>query len=76
MRWRWMHWWYRRAYECPWCGWQGMCEPAAPLVDAECPECGEMMPPRSWMDTWGRTLIILGVVAVVVLFVGYFGRRD
>ena len=69
-----MHWWRDKAYECPLCGWQGMCEPTEPLNEAACPECGESMPPRSWLDTWGLTLVILGVVAGAVLFVAYFGH--
>jgi hypothetical protein len=32
------------------------------------------MTPRSWMDTWGLTLLILGVVAATVMFVAYFGQ--
>ena len=30
---------------------------------------------RSWRDTWGVTLVILGLVVGAVLFVGYFGHR-
>jgi hypothetical protein len=69
-----MGWWRDKAYECPLCGWQGMCEPSPPLQDATCPECGALMTPRSWLDTWGLTLLILGVVVAAVLFVAYFGQ--
>ena len=69
-----MAWRDNKPYECPLCGWQGMLEPSPPLFDATCPECGELMTPRSWRDTWGLTLLILGVVVIAVLFVGYFGR--
>ncbi len=62
--------WRAKAHECPLCGWQGMCEPN----DAACPECGEPMTRRSWLDTWGRTLLILGIVLATVLFVAYFGQ--
>jgi hypothetical protein len=51
-----------------------MREPSPPLNDATCPECGTLMAPRSWMDTWGLTLLILGVVVVTVLFVAYLGQ--
>ena len=64
-----MSWWRDRSYECPECGWQGMRVPTEPT----CPECGETMTRRSWMDTWGLTLLILGVVVALVLFVAYFG---
>lgn len=71
MRWRW---WRDKAYECMLCGWQGMCEPEPPFGDAPCPECGDRMLPRPWLDTWGRALLILSVVAATVLFVAYFGH--
>jgi hypothetical protein len=51
-----------------------MREPPAPGDDAICPECGSNMFRRSWIDTWGLTLLILGVVVAAVLFVAYFGR--
>jgi predicted RNA-binding Zn-ribbon protein involved in translation (DUF1610 family) len=63
-----------KPYECPLCGWQGMMEPSPPLNDAPCPECGTLMLPRSWMDTWGRTILILSLVVAAVLFVAYFGQ--
>lgn len=69
-----MVWWWSKAYECPLCGWQGMRQPEGPLNNATCPECGALMPPRSWFDTWGLTLLILGIVAAAVLFVAFFGR--
>lgn len=68
---RWKFWRYK-AYECPDCGWQGMCEPAK----TDCPDCGESTIPRSWWDTWGVTLLILAVVVATVLFVGYFGQGN
>ena len=66
--------WRDKAYECSSCGWQGMRPPAPPLGDATCPECDALMTPRSWVDTWGRTLLILGVVVAAVLFVGFAGQ--
>jgi hypothetical protein len=69
-----MAWWRKKSYECLTCGWQGMREPSPPLNDAACPECGEPMTPRSWTDTWGLTLLILGVVVGAVMFVAYFGH--
>ena len=69
-----MSWWRDKPYECPLCGWQGMLEPSPPLNDAPCPDCGTLMTPRSWRDTWGLTLLILGVVVATVLFVAYFGH--
>ena len=66
--------WRDKAYACPECGWQGMLEPT--LDDAQCPECGEVLTPRSWLDTWGLTLLILGIVAAAVLFVAYFGQAQ
>ena len=65
-----MRWWRAKAFECPECGWQGMSEPG----HADCPECGEPLTRRSWLDTWGLTLLILAIVAATVLFVAYFGR--
>ena len=76
-----MHWWSysmrfwgAKSYECPLCGWQGMRHPSWPGINATCPECGESMTPRSWLDTWGLTLLIFGVVVAAVLFVAYFGQ--
>ncbi len=72
--WRWLASpWRDRSYACPVCGWQGLLEPTPPLGDAECPECGTLLAPRSWLDTWGLTLLVLGVAAAAVLFVAYFG---
>lgn len=67
-----MRWWRARAHECPECGWQGMAEPT-PTPD--CPECGELMARRSWRDTWGLTLLILGIVVAVVLIAAFAGQR-
>lgn len=69
-----MSWWSDKPYDCPICGWQGMLTPITPLNEAECPECGERITPRPWLDTWGGTLLILGAVVAVVLFVAYFGQ--
>ena len=68
-----MAWWRQKAHECPLCGWQGMREPAW-WGYADCPECGEHLVRRTWMDTWGLTLLILGIVVATVLFVAY-GRQ-
>ena len=62
--------WRHKSYECPECGWQGMCEP----LNANCPDCGEALIRRSWWDTWGLALLILGIVLATVLFVAYFGQ--
>lgn len=67
-----MAWWRDRAHECPRCGWQGMRDPG----NAECPECGDLLERRSWLDTWGLTLLILGIVAATVLFVAFFRHGD
>lgn len=64
-------WLYERAFECRVCGWQGMHRPSEVNI---CPECGCDMTPRSWLDTWGLTLLILGFVVGAVLFVAFFGR--
>jgi hypothetical protein len=66
-----MAWWRAKAYECPLCGWQGMAEPTPP---PDCPECGESLVRRSWRDTWGVTLLILGIVVAVVLIAAYAGE--
>ncbi|MBI3823431.1 MAG: hypothetical protein HY289_12245, partial [Planctomycetes bacterium] len=66
-----MAWWRQRSYECPMCGWQGMCEPSAPT----CPDCGDDLERRSWLDTWGLTLLVLGIVVATVLFVAFAGGR-
>jgi hypothetical protein len=47
-----------------------MAEPGDPV----CPECGEVLVRRSWRDTWGLTLLILGVVLAVVLIAAYAGQ--
>ena len=67
--------WRARPYACPVCGWQGMLDPIPPTHDAECPDCGTLLAPRAWRDTWGVTLLILAVVVSIVLFVAYFGNR-
>ena len=63
--------WRDKPYECTVCGWQGMRKPSPPHNDAVCPECDTLMMPRSWTDTWGVTLTILGIVVVVILFVAF-----
>lgn len=63
--------WRDKPYECPMCGWQGM---RAAANEVACPECGTPMLQRTWIDTWGVTLLILGSVVAVVLFVVYVGR--
>ncbi len=65
-----MRWWHAKPCECPLCGWQGM------LTDPVCPECGETTVRRSWWDTWGLTILILGVVVIAVLFVAFRGGRE
>ena len=69
-----LRWFRAKAYECPACGWQGMSDPAPPSHETPCPECGEPMKRRSWLETWGLTLVILSVVAATVLFVAYVGQ--
>lgn len=66
-----MRWWRAKPFECFVCGWQGMHTPSEEDI---CPECGSNMTRRTWLDTWGRTLLILGIVLAAVLFVAYFGR--
>jgi len=63
--------WRDEPYECPDCGWQGSCT-IGPDQDKICPECGANTVRRTWLATWGFTLLILGVVVFAVLFVGYF----
>jgi ribosomal protein L37AE/L43A len=65
--------WRDEPYECPVCSWQGS-RAFGPDQDAICPECGSNMVRRSWLDTWGLTLLIFSVVIALVLFVGYFGQ--
>ncbi|MBI2807364.1 MAG: hypothetical protein HYX68_20475 [Planctomycetes bacterium] len=63
--------WRDKPHECPRCGWQGL----RPITDEVfCPECGCNLWRRTWLETWGLTLLILGVVVAVVLFVAYFGN--
>jgi uncharacterized paraquat-inducible protein A len=71
-----VYFWREKSYACPVCGWQGMLAPTTPQNDAECPECGTLLAPRTWMDTWGLTLLILGLVAAAVLFVAYFRQAQ
>jgi hypothetical protein len=68
-----MKWWRNKAYACPVCGWQGMAEPIPPLKESDCPECGARMMPLPWLQTWGVTILILGIVVGTVLFVAYVG---
>lgn len=65
-----MRWLRDKPFECPLCGWQGLQTPRE--VDI-CPECGADLWRRTWLDTWGVTLVILGVVVAAVLFVAFFG---
>ena len=64
--------WRDKPFECFRCGWQGMKTPSDEDI---CPECGANLVRRTWLDTWGVTLLILGVVVAMVLFVAYFGAR-
>ena len=65
-----MSWWRDRPHECPLCGWQGMREPSESEAP-RCSECDTLLQQRSWTDTWGLTLLILGAVVAAVLFVAY-----
>lgn len=65
-----MPWWREKPYECPLCGWQGM---HTPSDEDFCPECSANMARRTWLDTWGVTLLVLSFVLATVLFVAYFG---
>ena len=67
-----LRWFRAKAHECPECGWQGMAEPGAEVL---CPECGEPARRRSWLDTWGLTLLVLSVVAAIVLLVAFVGQQ-
>ena len=51
-----------------------MCKPLPARNYATCPERGTLMTPRSWLGTWGLTLLIVSVVVAAVLFVAYFGQ--
>lgn len=69
-----LRWFRAKPYECPECGYQGMSEPGPEVA---CPECGEPMRRRTWLDTWGLTLLVLGAVAAIVLLVAYVvGNRS
>jgi hypothetical protein len=56
----------RHPYACHVCGWQGTLEPSEPAQDAVCPECGGLLFPQRWIDTWGHALLVAGVVVAVL----------
>lgn len=66
-----LDWLRERPFECPLCGWQGMHVPGEENI---CPECGADLARRSWLETWGVTILILSCVLATVLFVAYVGR--
>lgn len=63
------------SYVCPVCQWQGTAEPCEPNQDASCPNCGTLMYPQTWAQTWGTALSYIGVaVAFVALYAFWRGR--
>lgn len=61
-----------RAYACPVCQWQGAAEPTEPGDGALCENCGCLLYPRSFGETWGVVLLIVASVLVLVALVAYF----
>lgn len=58
----------QRSYHCVVCDWQGMLEPEEPGDAAACPQCGLLLAPQTWGQTWGVVLIlVLACVAVVAV---------
>jgi hypothetical protein len=57
------------SYRCSVCRWQGMLEPNEAGDAADCPQCGVLLQPLSWGETWGVALLIVGITlaAVVVM---------
>lgn len=56
-----------KAYACPKCGWQGMLDPSQAPLGAPCPECGEVLRPRPWRETWGFAIFIISVALIFLL---------
>lgn len=57
-----------KSYQCAVCRWQGRMEPVEAGDSAPCPQCGVLLYPLSWAQTWGVALaMITGAVAFVLL---------
>ncbi len=60
-----------RSYACHVCGWQGSLVPSEPGDGALCDSCGVLLYPRTWRDTWGTSLLWIGIAIAAVIVVVY-----
>jgi hypothetical protein len=58
-------------YSCHVCKWSGTAEVTEPGDGAMCPNCGVLLYPRAWGETWGLTILIIGVTLGLVALVAY-----
>ena len=59
------------SYQCEVCRWQGQLEPVDAGNAAPCPQCGVYLYPRSWAQTWGLVLLIVGACLGLIFAVAY-----
>lgn len=62
------------SYACHVCGWRGRQEPTSfsDLDEAYCPNCGTMLYPQSWAQTWGLALLLVGGCVGLIFAVVHF----
>lgn len=65
-----------KSYQCPVCQWQGRSEPTDAGDSAACPQCGVLLAPLSWAQTWGVALALIGgATAFIFIAVAVLTRR-
>lgn len=63
------------SYVCPVCAWRGTTEPCEPTGDAACPNCGTLMYPQTWAETWGTALSFIGLALAVLALYAFLRSR-
>jgi DNA-directed RNA polymerase subunit RPC12/RpoP len=58
-------------YACSICGWKGTENPTEPGDGAMCPNCGCLVYPRAWSDSWGLAILLIGLCVGLVALVAF-----